>query len=94
MSSVVTVLACVAIPLVFAYENKNRVTGPGGQPSRRQDLHLRRRVQHAASGMCMCLGYKWVITDAQTGEEEGIVAEEHALYCVGDGTTAVGDFSL
>lgn len=68
MASVVTVLACVAIPVICAYQY--RVTGPRRQLPRdtAQDIHLRRRAQHAASGMGICLGYKWAIPDARTGE--------------------------
>ena len=91
MASVVTVLACVAIPVVCACQNKNRVTGPG-RPDTAQDVHVRRRVQHFCSGMALTLGYKWAITDARTGEEGSIVAQEDVFCFVC--AVAVGDCQI
>lgn len=89
MTSVVTVLACVAIPVLCGYRNKNRATGPRSRPplaDTAQDVHIRRRVQHAASGMGVCLGYKWAITDAPTGEEEAMLPKSMYVFsCVGKG---------
>lgn len=91
MASVVTVLACVLIPVVCACQNKNRVTGPG-RPDTAQDVHVRRRVQHFCSGMALTLGYKWAITDARTGEEGSIVAQEDVFCFVC--AVAVGDCQI
>lgn len=80
MASVATVLVCVALPLVFAY--RNTMTGSNEHTARTaQNVHLRRRVQHAASGLGICLGYRWVITDASTGKREGIRAATTASGC-------------
>lgn len=66
MASVVTVLVCVALPLVFSY--RNAMTGENDRTAHTaQNVHFRRRVQHAASGIVICVGYQWIITERWTG---------------------------
>lgn len=71
MASVATVLVCVALPLVFAYRN-TAVAGSNDSKDTAvrtaQNVHLRRRVQHAASGIVIYIGYQWIITEARTGK--------------------------
>lgn len=70
MSSVVVILVCFAIPLCISYQGKGTVLTAKQQVlsnNTAQNLHWRRRLQHAACGLVIASGYQWVIIDALTG---------------------------
>lgn len=70
MSSVVVILVGLAIPLCVSYQGKGTVITAKQQilpNNTAQDVHWRRRIQHAACGLVIASGYKWVIIDALTG---------------------------
>lgn len=69
MASVLVVLFCVSLPVILSYGGK--ISEANGRPLIRrtaQNVHLRRRLQHATCGVAISAGYKWVIRDARTGE--------------------------
>ncbi|CAN0362127.1 unnamed protein product, partial [Laminaria digitata] len=54
-------------PVILSYGGKT--SGANGRPLIRrtaQNVHLRRRLQHAACGISIAAGYKWVTRDAWT----------------------------
>ncbi len=83
MASTATVLVCLAIPLVFAYRNSMMGSSPppGTTARTAQHLHLRRRCQHAASGMGIFAGYKWFVTEARAGGGEEALAGKCLQCC-------------
>lgn len=70
MATIAVVLFCVSLPVILSYGGKT--SGANGRPLIRrtaQNVHLRRRLQHAACGISIAAGYKWVTRDAWTGEQ-------------------------
>ncbi|CAM9183305.1 unnamed protein product, partial [Hapterophycus canaliculatus] len=68
MSSAIIVLVCMALPLAFTFRAKTSSgsTGRSSLPERTaQNIHWRRRLQHATCGLSIVGGYLWVITDTR-----------------------------
>lgn len=86
MASVIVVLVCLSLPVILSYGGDKKSEANGLPLIRRtaQNVHLRRRLQHAACGISIAAGYKWIIRDAWTGER----CLDHCLtVCLGRGSS-------